>query len=64
VVEFEVEADRPTGLSQSTVGVRDVNQFRELISEFSGGKRQVPRWQFETIDIAGLTGLEELGTRE
>jgi hypothetical protein len=46
------------------LGVASIEQFKSIVGEFTGGKRQVPRWQFESVDVPKLCGLNELGMRE
>ena len=42
------------------LGVRDVTQLKTLAEEFTTGTRRAPRWQYESIDVATLSGADEL----
>jgi len=46
------------------LGVDNVEQFKSIVGEFSEGKRQAPRWQFNGVDVAVLSGIKELAIRE
>lgn len=52
------EAVRPV------LAAKSVAHFRETVAEFSTGKRRAPRWQFDSLDVARLSGVEELATRD
>ena len=44
------------------LGITSKSEFDALMVEFNEGKRQAPRWQFDSIHPAMLANLEKLST--
>ncbi len=45
------------------LGVKSLEQFKETVVRFQSGELKAPKWQFETLNVAALCGLDELGIR-
>ena len=46
------------------LNIESVDQLKTLMKEFKDGKRQVPRWDFNSFNPEVLTGIEKIGTEK
>ena len=44
-------------------GIQNPQDFKQLLEEYKQGKRELPRWQFESFNPALLLNIEKLATR-
>lgn len=45
------------------LGVESLEQFKATLLRFQAGELDAPRWQGESLNVAALCGLDELGAR-
>jgi len=45
------------------LGINDKEQLINLLKEYTEGKRNVPRWHFDSLDPVSLMGIDRIATR-
>jgi hypothetical protein len=44
------------------LGASNIQTLKDVVDDFRSQKRQLPRWNYETLPVEGLMNLDALGS--
>ena len=49
--------------AKAALGLENVEPLKKLISDFKEGKKHVPRFDYDSVNVSGLCGIEDIATK-
>ncbi|MGQ3300108.1 SEFIR domain-containing protein [Reyranella sp.] len=49
--------------TKALLGLASIKPLQELIASYAENRRRLPRWEFETVNVSALLGVEKIGTK-